>query len=394
MAFDPRAATEAHMASLSSAELELARDYTTGNHWLMLLGLIVSAVVTIIIVKSGILDKVAAKLERRGFALRTWVVAAVYLIVSTVIALPVSIYTDWWRETQYDRTSQPIADYLSQSAIGTALSTVLGALFFLGVYWLIRKTGQLWWAWSGALVAGAVSFMLLLSPILIEPLFNDYKPIPEGEVRTAVLELASEAGVPEDRVFMFDGSRQSNNFTANVSGVGNSARIAISDVALGEASLDEVKAVTGHEIGHYMLGHVWRIVFVLSALAIAVFWLTSRSYGWFARAFGSDAAIDDPRGIPVLLFVIGLFSTLGSPVTNTLTRVGERESDQYSLDTVGLPDALSEALVKTAEYRFPLAGPIEETLFYTHPTVKNRVRSAMDWKAENLAAIESESGAE
>lgn len=390
MAFDPKAATEAHLASLSQAELELARDYTTGNHWLMLAGLIVSALVTWIIVKSGILDKLTSKLEKRGFTVRTWLIAVVYLLVSTIIALPYSIYTDWWRETQYDRTAQPLGDFLSQSTISTVLAAVLGGLFLVGLYALIKRTGRWWWAWSGGLVAGTISFMLLLSPMVIEPLFNDFQPIPEGEVRDAVLELAAEAGVPEDRVFMFDGSRQSNNFTANVSGVGGSARIAISDVALDQASLDEVKAVTGHEIGHYVLGHVWRTVLVLSTLAVLVFWLTARSYAAFARLFGSDAAISEPRGLPVLVFTIGLFFTLATPITNTLTRVGEREADMYSLQTVNLPDALSGALVKTAEYRYPLAGPVEETLFYTHPTVKNRVRAAMDWKAANETASEAQ----
>ena len=116
-----------------------------------------------------------------------------------------------------------------------------------------------------------------------------------------------------------------------------------------------------------------------------IFWLADKLYPRMARLFGSDAAISDPRGLPVLLFVMSLLVTLAQPVTNGLTRVGEREADAYSLEHVGLPDALSGALIKTAEYRYPLAGPMEEALFYTHPTVANRVRAAMAWKAANLA---------
>lgn len=394
MAFDPQAATEAHMSALSTADLALSRSYTLGNHWLILAGLVVSALVAWLIVRSRVLDGAYARLEQRGWALRTALVAALYIFVSGLIALPYSIYSNWWREGQYGRTSQPLGDYLAQSGIGAILNVILGALFLLGVYWLIRRTGRLWWAWSGALVASAIAFLLLLSPILIEPLFNEYKPIPEGEVRDAVIELAQDAGVPEDRVFMYDGSRQSNNFTANVSGVGGSARIAISDVALGDASLAEVKAVTGHEIGHYVLGHIWRMVLVLSLLAIASFWLTAKLYPWFARRFGSDATIEDIRGLPVFVFVAFAVFTLAQPITNTLIRVGEREADAYSLENVGLPDALSEALVKTAEYRYPLAGPVEEALFYTHPTVKNRVRAAMEWKAANMTALGTPQNAE
>lgn len=389
MSFDPQAATQAYIDSLGSEALAEARAYTIGNHWLILAGLVVSAIVTWLIVKSGVLDKLAAKLEQRSWALKTFLIAAVYLVVDALLSLPYVIYTDWWREMEYGRTSQPIGDFLSQGAIGLAITALVGGIFLLGVYWLIRKTGKLWWAWGGALTAALIAFMLLLSPILVEPLFNDYQPIPEGDVHDAVVALAADAGVPEDRVFMYDGSRQSNNFTANVSGVGSSARIAISDVAMDEASLDEVKAVTGHEIGHYVLGHVWRAVITFSLLAVAVFFLISRLYPWFAQKFGTDAKLDDPRGMPVFLFVFGLLFTLAQPITNSLTRIGESEADAYSLEHAKLPDALSGALIKTAEYRYPLAGTLEETLFYTHPTVENRIRAAMEWKAANMPESEA-----
>lgn len=383
MTFDPAAATQAYIDTLSAEELALARDYTTGNHWLILGGLLVSALVTWLIVKSGVLDKVAAYPKEGRRLLQTFLVAVVFLIVSSLIALPWDVYTEWWRETQYGRTSQPLGDFLAQGAISLVMGAVVGGLFLLGIYTLLRLAGRMWWAWGGAFLAVITAFMLLISPSVIEPIFNDYEPIPEGEVHDAVMELAAEAGVPEDRVFMFDGSRQSNNFTANVSGVGSTARIAISDVAMGEASLDEVKAVTGHEIGHYMSGHIWRTVLVISLLAMAVLFLTAGAYPWFARLFGTDAEIADPRGMPVFIFVLGLFSALSQPAMNTLTRVGETEADAYSMEHVGLPDAMASALIKTAEYRYPLAGPVEEALFYTHPTVENRVRAAMDWKAAN-----------
>lgn len=383
MKIDPQAATQAYIDSLGPQALELARSYTLGNHWLILAGLVVSTLVTLIIVRSRILETLHAALARRGPNLRALMLGAATAALSGIISLPFDLYSGWWRELQYGRTSQALGDYLSQSALVFVLSTITLAVFFTGVYLLLRRTGKSWWIWAGGLVAGAISFLLLLSPVLIEPLFNEYRAIPDGEVRDAILVMAAEADIPKTRIFVFDGSRQSNNFTANVSGIGSSARIAISDVALADASLDEVKAVTGHEIGHYVLGHVWRSIVVLSLVAVAVFFLVGRTYAFFARLFGTAAPIDDPRGLPVFLFVFGLFFTLSAPVTNTLSRVGETEADVYSLRTVNLPDGLASALIKTAEYRYPLAGPVEETIFYTHPTVSNRVRRAMEWKAAN-----------
>jgi STE24 endopeptidase len=245
----------------------------------------------------------------------------------------------------------------------------------------MRRAGKRWWIWSGGLTAVALAALLLVAPVLIEPIFNDFEPVPTGEVRDALLVMAEQAGVPADRIFVYDGSRQSNNFTANVSGLGGSARIAISDVAFKGASLDEVRAVTGHEIGHYVLGHVWRSVAVFSVLAMLLFFLADRLYPRFARAFGSSAALADPVGLPVVLFVVSVFGLLAQPLVNTLSRLDETESDRYSLETVGLPDALASALVKTAEYRNPRPHPAQEVLFYTHPSVERRVRTAMEWKA-------------
>lgn len=384
MAFDPAVETARYIDSLGPEALQKAASYTSGTHWLMLGGLIVTALVTWIIVRTGLLNRLSNRLEKSGWGLRTLVVCTAFFFLSALISLPWGLYEEWGFERGYGRTSQPLGDFLAQDAIGIVLSSVLGGLFFLGVYALIRRTGKSWWLWSGGLTAFAAAATILLSPVLIEPIFNDYKPVPEGPVRTALLEMADEANIPHDRVLMFDGSRQSNNFTANVSGVFGSARIAISDVAMKQASLDEVKAVTGHEIGHYVLGHVWRIVFLFAGLAMLGFFLADRLSDRVAALFGSTAKVGDAEGLPVLLFIVSVLGVLAQPVLNSVTRMGESEADAYSLRTVNLPDALAGALVKTAEYRYPRPSAFEEIAFYSHPSVERRVRRAMDWKAEQL----------
>ena len=384
MAFDPAVETARYIDSLGPEALQKAANYTTGTHWLMLGGLLVTALVTWIIVRSRLLDRLSTRLQNSGWGLRAWAICTSFFFLSALISLPWGIYEEWGFERSYGRTNQPLGDFLAQDAIGILLSSVLGGLFFLGVYALIRRTGKSWWLWSGGLTAFAAAATILLSPVLIEPMFNEYKPVPEGPVRTALLEMADEANIPHDRVLMFDGSRQSNNFTANVSGVFGSARIAISDVAMKQASLDEVKAVTGHEIGHYVLGHVWRIVFLFAGLAMVGFFLADRLFGRVASLFGSQAQVSDPEGLPILLFIVSVLGLLAQPVLNSVTRIGESEADAYSLRTVNLPDALAGALVKTAEYRYPRPSAFEEIAFYSHPSVERRVRRAMDWKAEQL----------
>jgi STE24 endopeptidase len=381
MAFDPNAATARYIDSLGPAALEKAHDYTVGKEWMLLWAVVVAAIVTWLIVRSGLLDKLNAKFPERRRNLKAFVITLIYFIVSALLALPWTLYADYFREKGYGRTSQPIADYLGQAALALAISSLLTALFFIGVYWLMRRTGKRWWLWSGALTGLAFAVVMLLQPVLIEPLFNRYEPVPPGQVRDAVVSMAQRAGIPPNKVYMFNGSRQSNNFTANAGGVGSTARVAISDVAFKSASIDEVRAVTGHEIGHYVLKHTWWGILFFSVAAMVLFWIADRTFPWFARRFGSTATLAEPRGIAVLFFMVSLFGLLSLPIFNTFGRTLESQADLYSLRTENRPDALSTALVKTAEYRYPRPGKVEEFVFYDHPSVETRVHRAMEWKA-------------
>jgi len=381
MSFDPQAATAAYVDALGADALAKTAAYTAGNHWLLLWGLVVSAVVTWLIVRWGIMDRVSARLARRSPNLRVFVMGAVYFAVTSLLFMPWSLYEEWWREQRYGRTSQPLGDFLGQELISVVLLAVLGALFFVGVYAVMRRAGRRWWIWSGAFTTSAFAAFLLAAPVVIEPLFNEYKPVPAGDVRDVLVEMASRSGVPSERIFVYDGSRQSNSFTAKVYGVGGSARIAISDVAFRGASLEEVRAVTGHEIGHYVLQHAWRKVLLFSLLSVLFFFLADRLFSRFAHAFGSRATLSDPAGLPVLMFMASVLGLLALPIVNAVTRDAETVADRYSLETVGLPDALATALVKTAEYRNPRPGVLEEQIFYSHPSVERRIRAAMEWKA-------------
>jgi STE24 endopeptidase len=376
-----QAATARYIDSLGPAALQKAHDYTVGKEWMLLWALVVTAVVTWLIVRSGILDKLAGKVGDRWRGLQAFVIGLAFLLASAILTLPWTLYDSYFREKAYGRTSQPLGDFLGQLALSTTINALITAIFLVGVYWLMRRTGKRWWLWSGALTAVALTVVILLAPIFIEPLFNKYEPVPPGQVRDAVVSMAQRAGIPPERVFMFNGSRQSNNFTANAGGVGNTARVAISDVAIGKASLDEVRAVTGHEIGHYVLKHTWYGILFYALAAIVLFWIAERLFPRFARAFGSNAAIGDPRGVPVLLFMVSFFGLLTLPIFNTFGRMIETQADAYSLRTENRPNGLSSALVKTAEYRYPRPGAVEEAVFYDHPSVERRVRTAMEWKA-------------
>jgi STE24 endopeptidase len=222
--------------------------------------------------------------------------------------------------------------------------------------------------------------------MVIEPLFNTYTPAPPGPVRDAVVALAEKAGVPHDKIYIYNGSKQSNRYTANVSGIGGSARIAMSDVMFQKgADIAEVRGVVGHEMGHYKHGHIFLFTFAYAALAIVAFGLIQLSYPWAARLMGGPANIADPAGLPVLMAIFATLALIGAPLPNTAIRMAETDADTFSMHVANEPDGMARALVKTIEYRASSPSALDEFLFYDHPSVERRVRRAMEWKATHPA---------
>jgi STE24 endopeptidase len=379
--FDPAVETARYIDGLGPEALARAHDYSLGNNLLVIGGVAVSVFLAWVMVRFQIIDRIARRLEGRRWWLATLLTAMAFFAIGDLLRLPWTLLFDWQRERDYGLSKQPLGDFLGQLALSEAISAVLGGLFLLGIYALIRRTGRRWWMWAAGFTGVVTVAMLIAAPTLIMPMFNKFEPVPPGPVRTALEQIADDVKIPHDRIFMYDGSRQSEYFTANVAGIGPSARIAISDVALKDATLAEVRAVTGHEAGHFKLGHTWRYIVVFPLLAALVLWLIQRLFGPVARLLGSDAKLHEPRGLPVFMAMTAVITLFTSPLQNSLTRIGESEADAYSLATVGEPDALASALVKTAEYRYPRPHPVQEALFYTHPSVEKRVLRAMEWKA-------------
>lgn len=386
--FDPAAATAAYLAELSPAGHLKAIHYTQGGHWVLLWGLLVDLLVAFIILRTGILHRLRKNIDgtRRRPLTASFVVAVVYLALSWLLGLPWAAYAEWWREKSYGLNNQTFPAWLGEDAMGAVIRAIASGLFLTALYALIRRAPRFWWAWAGGLAAAFVAFGLLIAPIVIEPLFNKYTPAPPGAVRDEVVVLAKKAHVPSDKIYIFNGSKQSNRYTANVAGLFGSARVAMSDVMFQKgADIAEVRGVVGHEMGHYAHGHVIWGAAIISLLAVAAFWLTNRLFQPVANLLRADVlSVADPAGLPVILIVLVTLGFLATPLTNTLTRMQEADADHFSMVVANEPDGLSKALVKTIEYRASSPSWIEEFIFYDHPSVERRVRAAMDWKAAHM----------
>lgn len=388
-AFDPAAETARYLATLSPEVHAKATAYTQGGHWVLLWGTLVAVAAAWLVIRSGLLVKIRAGVERDKS--RPWLAALAVLPVAVVLeellGLPWSIYADWFREKSYGLTSQPLGGWLGEWAIGAALGVVVSSIVLSIIYWLLRRAPKTWWIWASGVSAGALVLVLVLAPIFLLPLFNSYTPAPDGPVRAAIVEMAKANGVPSEKIFVYDGSKQSNRYTANVTGLFGSAQINMSDTMFkAGADMSEIRAVVGHEMGHYARGHILSRLAATTLLLVIGFWAVDGLFPLAARLLGARdvKGISDPAGLPVLMAVLSVLGLLATPAFNSITRLSEADADNYSLQVAGEPDGLAKALIQTVEYRAATPGRLEEILFYSHPSVSWRIRNAMDWKAANL----------
>ncbi|MBP6546628.1 MAG: M48 family metallopeptidase [Phenylobacterium sp.] len=384
--FDPAAATQAYLATLPPEAHAKATAYTQGGHWVLLWAALVSILVAWLVLKSGVLVKVRDAVQAKKS--RPWLAVAAVVVVDAVIegllTLPWSAYEDWWRQKSYGLTDQAFGGWLGETLTMVLISLIMTAALASGVYAVMRKAPRTWWAWSGGLVAVAFMVIMVLAPVFIEPLFNTYTPAPAGPVRDTVVTMANANGVPSDKIYVYNGSKQSNRYTANVSGLFGTARVAMSDTMFKQgADLAEVKGVVGHEMGHYVHMHSIWLASAFGALALVLFFLVDRLFAPVARLLGAKDVngISDPAGLPVIWIIMAVLGLLATPITSSLVRVAETDADRFSLERFNEPDGLAKALVKTIEYRAATPSKLEEVLFYDHPSVGGRVRMAMDWKA-------------
>ena len=386
--FDAAAATAAYLAVLTPEANAKAQAYTQGGHWLLLWTALIGVGIAWLILKSGLTARVTAWVS--GGKSRPWRAVAlgvlVYSLAEAILNLPWAAYSGWWREKTYGLTSQPFAGWLGEWALGGVIGLVLTTLLASLIYALMRRAPKTWWLWSGGVTTLAFLALQVIAPVVIMPLFNDFTPAPPGPVRDTVVAMAKANGVPSDKIFIYNGSKQSNRYTANVAGLFGSARVAMSDTMFKQgADIAEVKGVVGHEMGHYVLGHAMRGALEKGLLALIAFFLIDRLYPMVLRWTGVAGVgpISDPAGLPVIMIILAVIGLLATPLSSSITRISEAEADTFSLVRVNEPDGLAKALVKTIEYRAATPSRLEEVLFYDHPSVGSRVRKAMDWKAKH-----------
>ena len=392
---DAAAATQAWLDSVPREKREKSDAYFEGGYWLLLWNYLAAAAISILLLSSGISARLRDFSEglARSKTLQVACYGVLYLLLVYVLSFPLNVYEHFFREHQYGLATQTFPAWFSEQLIGLALTIVGGTIFLVVLYAVFRRAPKTWWIW-GTMVAVVFSFVLLfIAPVFIEPLFNTYKPLTKPEISEPILAMARANQIPVKQVFEVDASRQTTRVSANVSGILGTTRVALNDNLLNECTLPEIREVMAHEMGHYVLNHGAKLLTYLGIFIFVGFALTRILFGVALRRCGEKwrvRGIADPAGLPLLALIFSTLLFLATPLLNTVVRVTEREADAFGINTSREPDGMAKVTLKLGAYRKLDPTPLEEFIFYDHPSGRARIRMAVDWKAANLPAGDSD----
>ena len=309
-------------------------------------------------------------------------------LVLVIIHAPLTIYRGYVLPHQYGLSSQSAGGWLGDigKSVGIDIATTVPLLWLL--FWLIKHSPRRWALWFWAALVPIIAFGIFAAPLVVDPLFNHFMPLPPGPLRVQIEALATKAGIPNAPIYVVDKSKQTHETNAYVTGIGSSARIVLWDTILPpRMPQDQLRAIVGHEMGHYVLKHLyWG--FLLTVLGLLLALPAAQKFAEsLLRRFGSRWRVDGPAdyaAVPVLLLTVSLFSFLFAPVTNGVSREVEHQADAYGLKITGNGPAMARGFVTISEQNLsdPSPPPFVKFWLFTHPPLQERIDFALGKKAD------------
>jgi len=302
----------------------------------------------------------------------------IYLLLNFLLCLPLSYYEDFFRQHAYGLSNQSLEKWLNDSLKSLMVGIVAGALILWLPYWLMEKSPRRWWFYAALVSLPIMFFVMLISPVWIDPLFNQFGPMKNKALEGRILALAQSAGIDGSRVYEVDKSIDTEEVDAYVTGLMGTKRIVLWDTILAKMDEEELLVVMGHEMGHYVLHHVLKgVLFTFLLILIALYPLYRLSVllmDRFKGLFGFDR-VADVASLPLLVLLLGFFSFLLSPFELAFSRHIEHEADRFALEITRDNHAAATAFVKLQAQNLdiPRPGTIYKLWRASHPSIGERI---------------------
>ncbi len=367
-----------------SMEQTISYQKSKVNLWLCSTG--VSFVVPLLFIASGFSAALRQRLQQNYKSAFLVIVLffAIYSLVSYIISLPLEYYGGYVLKHSYGLSNQELFKWLNDSFKGFMINTAMGAAAVWGLYMLIRRVPHSWWLYAGLLSIPVLFFLTFVTPVYIDPLFNKYVTMKNPPLEASIRQELKTAGVSDCQVYMVDKSVDTKEMNAYMTGVFSTKRIVLWDTTVNSLTSREVLSVTAHEIGHYVLGHIWKAIILGGALTIIILFLANKGTIWVLAnsggAFGVNT-IKDIASLPLIILLLNLLLFAAAPGINAYTRYTEREADRFELELTRDNEAAITSTLKLHQGSLIISTPgiIYKLWNYDHPTFQERIDFAASY---------------
>ena len=366
---------------------EQALAYHRSGNWIWVFNTVWGLLVPAVFLWTGFSARMrdwASAIGRKWFFIVAvyWVI---FTLVSTVIDLPRVYYTGFVRQHAYGLSNQTLGKWASDQLASLAVTLVIGGIALWVPYLLLRKSPTRWWIYTSALAVPFIVTIVLVQPLWIDPLFNRFGPMEDKTLEAEILALAERSGIEGGRVFEVAKSEDTKALNAYVNGFGATKRIVLWDTILKALDRPQLLAVMGHEMGHYVLGHVWKLIAILSITILGLTYAVHRLSGALIRKhqtrFGFTA-LGDVASLPLVLLLVGAVSLLTDPLTLAVSRHFEHEADRFALEITRSNRAAATAFVilQQENLAVPRPGRLYTWFRSSHPPVGERIDFSNDYR--------------
>jgi STE24 endopeptidase len=361
---------------------------------LYLFGMVFGIVVLGVLLKlrvAPVFRDLAERASKNGF-LQALVFVPLLTLLIAVISLPIDIYEQHISRT-YGLSVQGWGSWAGDWCKAEGVALVITVLAVFGLFSIIRKSPQRWWFYFWLLTLPFLILLIFVAPVILDPIFNKFEPLEktQPELVSEIEKVTHRGGlsIPRDRMFEMDASEKVTTYNAYVTGIGATKRVVVWDNTSRDLTVPETLFVFGHEMGHYVLNHIYKGLAFFSAMMLAGFWLGRRIVLAMLARWGGAwhiRGINDLAALPVLMLALSLLTLVAEPMGNAFSRYQEHQADIYGLEvTHGLfphnGEVAASAFQKLGEksYSYPTPNPLLVFWSYSHPSIPDRIRFALHY---------------
>ena len=380
--------------TLSPEQAARAIAYARARHELYFVDVLYGLLLLVLLLQLRIAPRFRDLAERAGGNrfLQALVFSPLMLLTLDFLSLPTAAWGHHL-SVEYQQSIQGWGSWLVDWGKGEAIDMVIGALIIWILYAVIRKSPRRWWFWFWIVTVPLIVLGTVAEPLIIEPLFFKFTPLEQTQPQLAarIEQVVRRAGldIPESRMFVMNASSKLKAVNAYATGLGASKRVVVWDTALKRMTGDEILFVFGHEMGHYVLGHVRDGIAFAAGLLLVFLFFAYRLLRWMLARWGQAWGIrgeGDLASLPALLLLVSVFGFLFTPVSNAYSRHLEHQADQYGLEVIHgvVPDAPQVAthafqILGEVDLEEPNPSTAEKLWFYNHPPLDERIRFAQTY---------------